>query len=98
MLTMSQTATNYRNRETGKVVKITERYAALFPDQFELLGDEYEEHKVVVEADPTDARPAGNASREKWAEYASILGHDVPDELGRDDIVKLIDADETGDN
>lgn len=88
-----QTATNYRNRETGKVVKITARYASLFPEQFELLGDEYEENKVVVEADPEQARPAGNASRDKWAEYASILGHDVPDELSRDEIVKLIDAD-----
>lgn len=39
--------------------------------------------------DGGDEPPAGNASRDEWASYASDHGHDVTDEMSRDDIRAL---------
>lgn len=43
------------------------------------------------EADQDDDRPAGNASRDAWAEYAHANGHDVDDEMTRDELRALFD-------
>ncbi len=81
--------TNYRNRRTGKVVKINAKYAAAFPGEFELLGDEYEEDKVVLEGPP-----ASSAKKEDWIEYALAQGHDVPDGLTKDEIKALVQGED----
>lgn len=40
--------------------------------------------------DPSE-RPAGNASREKWAAYAETQGVTVTEQMKRDDIVAAVD-------
>lgn len=51
-------------------------------------GDEDTKHP----AEPTALeRPAGNASREKWAAYASQEGLEVTDDMQRDDIKAAFD-------
>lgn len=42
-------------------------------------------------------RPAGNASREKWAEYVTSLGGDVDEAAGRDELIELANGLEGGD-
>lgn len=36
-----------------------------------------------------EGRPRGNASREAWAEYAAAFGHEITDEMSRNDIRDL---------
>lgn len=41
-----------------------------------------------------DGAPAGNASRDAWAEHAVSLGVEVPEDAKRDDIKALVEAHE----
>lgn len=43
------------------------------------------------EDDDLSERPAGNASREKWAAYAESQGVTVTEDMKRDDIVTAVD-------
>ena len=55
-------------------------------------GDQAEtEDEHEDEGEGGDDRPAGNASRDAWAEYAQAHGHDVTDEMTRDDLRALFD-------
>lgn len=78
-----------------------------FYSQYEMLGDNYEYSKAYVETEPDEVefavveeiiadfavveRPAGNASRELWVEYAETLDLDITDDMTRSDIIALID-------
>lgn len=99
---MQAPKTYFRHRVSGKVVSLPVSYnkpTHPFYSTYELLGDEYEDQKVVVEQSPEDTRPAGNAAREVWAEYAGILGHNVPDDMNRTEIIALVDgADDNGED
>ena len=87
----------FRNRLTGKVVQLPLGYAKEshpFYSQFEFLGDEYEDDKVVLEAVPEELSvPAGNASRDDWAKFAVDSGAEIPnlDSLGRDEIKAIFE-------
>ena len=78
-----------------------------FYSQYEMLGDNYEYSKAYVETDPDVTefatveeiiadfaeveRPAGNASREVWVEYAETLDYEISDDMTRNEIIALID-------
>lgn len=55
------------------------------PDVWEGEADDSDEPEVLD-------RPAGNASREKWAAYAAQEGVEVDAEMQRDDIKAAVDA------
>lgn len=61
------------------------RRAITNPDVWEGEADEAEEPEVLE-------RPAGNASREKWAAYAAQARVEVTDDMQRDDIKAAVDA------
>jgi hypothetical protein len=58
-------------------------------------GDLIPETPVKVEVEQVLERPRGNASRDKWADYAKVRDIDVEDDMNRDDIIAAVDlADE----
>lgn len=44
---------------------------------------------ALAVAPSTPPTPAGNASRQDWADYAGALGVDVPEDMTRDEIRNL---------
>lgn len=93
MMGLMQARTSYfRHRANGSVHRLSVAYSNPlhpFHDQFEELGDEYEDNKVVVEAGP----PAKSADKATWTAYALESGFDVPDGMTKNEIVALIEAD-----
>lgn len=73
---------------TGTVVSVTagsvqaKKWAVFVPA---------EEPAGETSPDEQDGAPAGNASRDAWAEYAEGLGIEVPEDAKRDDIKALVD-------
>lgn len=53
-----------------------------------------EEPAGETSQDEQDGAPAGNASRDAWAEYAEGLGIEVPEDAKRDDIKALVEQHE----
>jgi hypothetical protein len=96
------TETNERGTMTAKrLAAVGEPWRALTAD--ELLELRKPAHKrtgtVAAAPQPTGStattdpaeRPAGNASRDAWAEYAATVGANVTDEMTRDDIRAEVD-------
>ena len=58
-------------------------------DAFKARG--YKTPGESASSESEEAAPAGNASRDAWAEYAVSLGIEVPEDAKRDDIKALVD-------
>lgn len=81
----------FRSKQSGAVVERSAAYARKthpFYDLYEYIGDEYEDDKVTI-AVTGDGAPAKNASRDEWAEYQALRGHDVTEDMTRTDLIAL---------
>lgn len=80
---------------TGTVVSVTagsvqaKKWAVFVPAE-----EPAEEPAGETSPDEQDGAPAGNASRDAWAEYAEGLGIEVPEDAKRDDIKALVEQHE----
>lgn len=54
------------------------------------LNDKGELEPIGPPVEPEDNRPAGNASREVWAEYAESIGVEVADGATRAEIIDAV--------
>lgn len=76
-----------RGQEIPAGDPIVSKYPSMFKDQVRTTATvPTEPVSPPAELDP---RPAGNASRDAWAEYVRALGGTVTDDLGRDDLRDL---------
>lgn len=61
-------------------------------DAFKARG--YKAPGESASSESEDGAPAGNASRDAWAEYAEGLGIEVPEDAKRDDVKALVEQHE----
>lgn len=87
---MTSSLTRYKNA-AGVVIRVDDHTAATLGREWEPVAAGAASKRAAVASSEPDI-PAGNASRDAWADYARHLGITVEDDAKRDEIRANVEA------